>query len=59
MSRPHLDFDHRPTRGSVVEKWIKDFRDRHAKGTPWFATLDELLDDYRLRADTGADLDGA
>lgn len=55
--KPNLDLFHSPTRGSDVEDWLKRHRDRCAKGTPWFSTVDELLDDYRLRADTGLDLD--
>ena len=47
---------HAPTRGSDVEAWIKSFRDRRPKTSPWFVTLDRLLDDYRLRADTGLPL---
>ena len=46
---------HQPTRGSDVEAWIKAMRDRHPR-TPWWTTLDELLEDYRLRADTGLSL---
>lgn len=49
-------FDHLPYRGSDVETWVKAFRDQCSKGTPWFASLDELLDDYRLRCDTGLTL---
>lgn len=55
--KPNLDLFHTPTRGSDVEDWIKRNRDRRPKGSPWFAVLDKLLDDYRLRADTGLDLD--
>jgi hypothetical protein len=47
---------HTPRRGSDVEAYIRGFRDMYPKGTPWWATLDELLDDYRLRADTGLSL---
>lgn len=54
-SSPHL-----PRRGSEVEAYIKAFRDRYigVKGPldPW-NLLDNLLDDYRLRADTGLTLD--
>jgi hypothetical protein len=57
MARPNLDFTHRPTRGSDVENWIKSARDRRERGTPWYSVLDRMLDDYRLRADHGLDLD--
>lgn len=52
---------HRPHRGSDVEAWLKTKRDEYI-GSPeegytlsW-AALDTLLDEYRLRADTGATL---
>lgn len=59
---------HRPTRGSDVEAWIKTSRDawRPADGSLplWpdrarvaYDALDDLLDDYRLHADTGTTLD--
>lgn len=54
--RPHLDFEHRPTRGSEVEKWIENTRDHYGPGGPRFDALDELLFDYRQRADYGVDL---
>lgn len=49
-----------PRRDDAVEAWIKRHRDQHdRRGTPsdaWYV-LDDLLDDYRLHADTGTMLD--
>jgi len=47
-----------PRRGDEVEAWIKRFRDSysdHGWEDEW-AALDDLLDDYRLHADTGTSL---
>jgi hypothetical protein len=53
---------HRPHRGSDVEAWLKAKRDEHRTGGRYeqdpFDTIDALLDDYRLHADTGVLLDG-
>jgi hypothetical protein len=52
---------HRPARGSDVEAYLKERRDEHEgwnashgvmRDVAWHA-LDNLLEDYRLRADTG------
>jgi len=56
---------HEPRRGSDVEAFLKRARDRFvdSDGTVpevWhdvYAQLDEVLEDYRLRADTGTPLD--
>ena len=40
-------------RGSPVEAWIKARRDRYPVTSPGWFVLDELLDDWRERADTG------
>lgn len=45
-----------PRRGDLVEAWIKRRRDGNDKGTDAYDVLDNLLDDYRLHADTGTDL---
>lgn len=55
-----LDFvdaePHQPKRGNDVEAWVKARRDEcDPHGGAWLA-LDDMLDDYRLRSDTGADL---
>lgn len=55
--KPNLDLFHSPTFGSDVEDWIKQFRDRFPKDAPSYATLNELLTDYRQRASDGVDLD--
>jgi hypothetical protein len=52
---------HRPQRGDAVEAWLKQQRDQYGwhgtnDATRW-NTLDRLLDDYRLHADTGTPLD--
>ena len=54
-------FPHMPHRGSDVEKWIKARRDAEMRQygshvsppTPAWHAYDDLLDEYRLRADTG------
>lgn len=48
---------HRPERGSDVEAWIKAKRNRfmQLEDVEWFA-IDDMLDEYRLRADTGTNL---
>jgi hypothetical protein len=48
--------DELPKRGDAIEAYLKMQRDRHSKnGLAWIA-LDDLLEDYRLRADTGTPL---
>lgn len=53
--------DHYPHREDQVEAWIKDRRDQFKEGSPGysdilFQALDNLLDEYRLAADTGQSL---
>lgn len=69
MSNPDMAnmADHYPHRGNPVEAWIKDRRDRFTHpetGTPMeidqysaYKALDDLLDEYRLAADTGQSLE--
>lgn len=49
-----------PQRDDEVAKWIKEVRDRFRWGarnrTVSFNVLDDLLDEYRLHADTGVPL---
>jgi len=58
LAMPH---PHAPCRGSDVEAWLKRKRDEHDGpdsghiDEAWYA-LDDLLDDYRLHADTGVPL---
>jgi hypothetical protein len=61
--------EHLPMRGDAVEKWLKGLRDQY-RPVDWvddvrgkrqipnreYAALDEALDEYRLRADTGLTL---
>jgi hypothetical protein len=57
--------DHYPHRGDQVEAWIKDRRDQHEPKQPGtehligaaYDALDNLLDEYRLAADTGQSLE--
>jgi hypothetical protein len=46
---------HLPHRGSDVEFWILNTRNETVNSAKWTA-LDDLLDDYRLRADYGLTL---
>ncbi len=53
---------HQPRRGDDVEAWLKSDRDALlAEKSPWAslaaAVVDDLLEDYRLHADTGTPLD--
>lgn len=45
-------------RPDAVEAWIKAARDEYDEADPGHYALDQLLDDYRLHADTGAPLEG-
>lgn len=47
---------HVPHRGSDVEAFIKRERDANAKASACWDTLDDLLEAYRLHADTGTPL---
>ncbi|SHL73514.1 hypothetical protein [Streptomyces yunnanensis] len=56
---PGYDLPHKPRRGDAVEQWLKAQRDmqRDRFGrTPAWHNLDDLLDAYRLHADTGTPL---
>lgn len=46
---------YQPKRNDEVATWIKAKRDEHGPGWRW-GELDNLLDDYRLHADTGTPL---
>jgi hypothetical protein len=52
-----LTVRHRPRRGDDVEAWLKRWRDEMDPGSEAVSILDGMLDDYRLRADTGTLLD--
>lgn len=45
-----------PQRGDVTEAWLKEKRDEYVFGTGEWWTLDVLLNEYRLHADTGTPL---
>ncbi|MFJ9771188.1 hypothetical protein ACIRVF_08085 [Kitasatospora sp. NPDC101157] len=47
----------RPARGDQVEQWLKAKRDRTPARTLAYDLLEDLLDEYRLHADTGTPLD--
>jgi hypothetical protein len=48
--------EHRPERGDQVEVYIKRKRDEYPHDDAGWIILDDLLDDYRLHADTGTPL---
>lgn len=54
---PSYQLEPLPRRGDQFEQWLKAHRDRRQErdGVWWY--LDEMLDDYRLHADTGTPLD--
>ena len=46
-----------PRRGDAVEQWLKTQRDEYeVRSSPQWGALDEVLDTYRLHADTGTPL---
>jgi hypothetical protein len=48
---------YRPVRGDQVEAWIKEWRDHYiGSGFTVWDVLDDMLDEYRLRADLGRSL---
>jgi hypothetical protein len=49
---------HQPHRGDEIEAWIKAARDGWDKYTHSWEALNDLLEDYRLKADTGMPLSG-
>jgi hypothetical protein len=55
-SGPAYQTPARPRRGDQVEAWLKAHRDQRATKTDEWVVIDELLDDYRLHADTGTPL---
>lgn len=51
--------ERRPRRGDAVEQWLRAQRnDNRDTGNNVWSTLDNLLDLYRLHADTGTPLNG-
>jgi hypothetical protein len=55
---------HQPKRGDEVEAWLKRQRDMYAESREYderaywaYVVLDDALDEYRLRSDTGASLE--
>lgn len=58
-SGPGYDLPPLPARGDAVEAWLRAARDVHSDRygvTPAWFVLDDLLDLYRLHADTGTPL---
>lgn len=54
-----LTAGHLARRGDDVEAWLKRWRNRHPNKGVWAAAwhaIDNMLDDYRLHADTGTPL---
>ncbi|MFC1418547.1 hypothetical protein [Streptacidiphilus cavernicola] len=45
-----------PRRGDAVDGWLKSERDEYVPDGPTWVALDNLLDAYRLHADTGTPL---
>lgn len=46
-----------PQRGDRFDRWLKTQRARFEGGSEQWDTIDQLLDQYRLHADTGTRLD--
>jgi hypothetical protein len=59
-SGPGYDLPPVPARGDHVEQWLKAqrdrFQDRYGRAPAWY-TVDAVLDQYRLHADTRTPLD--
>lgn len=55
-SGPSYQPQPRPHRGDQTEAWLKAQRDQRSAKTDEWVVIDELLDDYRLHADTGTRL---
>ena len=53
---PSVDRRYQPCRGSDVELWLRRTRDKYPVTSPGWFVLDDLLEDYRLCADTGDSL---
>jgi hypothetical protein len=53
---PHPETAFTPRRGDSVEAWLRDWRDQFGHKGPTWVELDNVLDDYRLHADTGTPL---
>jgi len=54
----HTNTQTLPARGDQVEQWLKGQRDEYeVRSSPRWGALDEVLDTYRLHADTGTPLD--
>lgn len=59
MTRPEAEeiyVQHWPHRGSDVEAWIKTMRNGFRERSLQWRAVDDLLDDYRTRADYGLSL---
>lgn len=48
---------HEPKRDDDVDRWLKKWRDQFTAINSAYQILDDMLDDYRLHADTGTPLD--
>ncbi|MFI7042633.1 hypothetical protein ACIBI0_38650 [Microbispora rosea] len=48
---------HLPRRGDAVERWLEATRDLTGAGPGWVRVLNQVLEDYRHRADAGVALD--
>lgn len=59
-ARPRVPYvpPHFPERGDAIEAWLKEWRDRYDPEVhvQWHS-LNQMLDEYRLHADTGTPLD--
>lgn len=47
-----------PRRNDLVAAWLKRKRDEYEPNSIGWVAVDNLLDDYRLRSDTGRSLMG-
>jgi len=46
----------RPSRGDIVEAWLRNKRDVYPVSSPEWYAIDHALDEYRLHSDTGTPL---
>jgi hypothetical protein len=52
----HVTPTHIPFRDDDVVRWLKTWRDEYSENPDVHAAIDDMLDDYREHADTGAPL---
>lgn len=55
--RGEVSLPHQPKRGDDVARWLKRLRDSHNRYSEDWPAIDDILEEYRARADYGFTLD--